>query len=304
MRALVPTAAVAVAVSCLFSCGRPPENVRDVRVPIPAKNDALIDFVTPEVTIMPGEDKMLCATLTYDGETTAFTKVESLQGKFGHHVVLLAQKADDTRGPGEVYDCSKMTNFEPFAIPLNAVPAGYGTSLTAGKKLIIQFHYLNAGETPLLVRDVIRLTKMPVANVTKWTSVYATNEVGFKVPPRATDFKATFDCELPQDVELIAFGGHMHEWGSKFKADLVDGAGAATELYSVGSWKADYRDSPPINLYQSAPKPLTKGTILRTTCEWNNTTDRELSFPEEMCATFGFVAGVKDPVVCTVGMTQ
>lgn len=301
MRRLVP-AAVAV---LSFACGRPPTTeVRDVRVAMPIADPALIDFVTPDATIMPGEDKMLCATVKYEGESIAFTSVESLQGKFGHHVVLLAQKADDPRGVGEVYDCSKMTNFEPFAIPLDALPGGYGTSLPADKRLIIQFHYLNAGEIPLLVRDVVRLKKMPVADVQKWTSVYATNEVGFEIPPRAGDYKRTFDCALPQDVELIAFGGHMHEYGAKFKAELVDSLGAATTLYEVTAWKADYRDSPPINLYQSAPKPLKKDTILRTTCEWNNTTDHKLTFPEEMCATFGFVAGVKDPVVCTVGMTQ
>ncbi len=301
MRRLVLAAVLVFSIAC----GRPPsaDEARDVRVAIPTKDDALIDFVGPEATLQPGEDKMYCGTLAYDGESIAFSKVESLQGKFGHHVVLLAQKADDPTPVGSMYDCSKMTNFEPFAIPLDAVPAGYGTSLPQGKKLIIQFHYLNTGDKPILVRDVIRLKKMAVKDVQKWTSVYATNEVGFEVPPNAIGHKVTFDCALPQDVELIAFGGHMHEWGAKFRAELGQ-PGAMTELYRVDAWKADYRDSPPISLFQSAPKALTTGTVLRTTCEWNNDTDRALKFPEEMCATFGFVAGVKDPVVCTVGMTH
>lgn len=303
MRRLVP-AAVVLALS--LACGRPATmaDVRDVRVPVPTKDDALIDFIGPEATLEPGQDKMLCGTLSYDGDSIAFSKVESLQGKYGHHVVLLAQKADDPTPAGQMYDCSKMTNFEPFAIPLDAVPAGYGTSLPKGKKLIIQFHYLNAGDKPLLVRDVIRLKKMALTDVQKWTSVYATNQVGFEIPPHAVGHKVTFDCALPQDVELIAFGGHMHEWGAKFKAELGPAGGAMTELYAVNQWKADYRDSPPISLFQTAPKNLTQGTVLRTTCEWNNDTDRKLVFPEEMCATFGFVAGVKDPVVCTVGTTR
>lgn len=290
----------------LLACGQPGAmtNVRDVRVPVPEVDAAKIDIVAPEATIEPGSEKMYCSTLQYDGEDIAFTKVETLQGKFGHHAVLLAQKANDNTPAGTTYDCTKMTSFEPYAIPLDAVPAGYGTSLPAGKRLIIQFHYVNSSEQPLLVRDVIRLTKMKVADVQHWTSVYATNEVGFEIPPRAQGVKKTFDCALPQDVELIAFGGHMHEFGSAFKAELGPANGTMTELYSVGMWKADYRDSPPINLYQNAPMHLTAGTVLRTTCEWNNTSDKTLKFPDEMCATFGFVAGVKDPIVCTQGETH
>jgi hypothetical protein len=73
-----------------------------------------------------------------------------------------------------------------------------------------------------------------------------------------------------------------------------------TQLYTAGDWMPDYRDSPPIDLYVQNPKPLHTGQVLRTTCAWNNTTDHELKFPEEMCATFGLVAGTKQPVVCTV----
>jgi hypothetical protein len=272
---------------------------RDVRVEVPAASDQYIDFVTPEATFLPGEEKMWCALFTYTGPTTAWDKVVSLQGKFGHHLVLLGASADETRPDGTMYDCTKMTNFQPYAIPLDAFPPNYGTELLSGKRLIIQFHYLNTGTVPLLARDVIRLQKKDPATVTKWMSVYATNQVAFTIPVGAQNLKTTYDCALPYDVDLLAFGGHMHEHGVSFRSELGDGT-TMTQLYTAGDWMPDYRDSPPIDLYVQNPKPLHTGQVLRTTCAWNNTTDHELKFPEEMCATFGLVAGTKQPVVCTV----
>jgi len=301
MRRLVPAAVLVVA----FACGRAPEsNERDVRVPIPEKNDALIDFVSPEAVIEPGEDKMICGVVQYDGDDIAFNAVDSLQGKFGHHVVLHAQLPTDDRPVGTVYECGKMTNFEPYAIPIDAITGGYGTSLPKGKKLIIQSHYLNTSEQPLRVRDVIRLSKIPVADVTKWMSVYAASDVGFELTPKSEGIKTTFDCTIPQDLELLGFGGHMHEWGTSFKAELGTPGGTMETLYDVPKWTAEYRDSPPFNLYQTAPKLLKQGQVLRTTCVWNNDSTRTMHFPDEMCAAFGVVGGIKTPVLCQVGTVR
>ena len=45
---------------------------------------------------------------------------------------------------------------------------------------------------------------------------------------------------------------------------------------------------------------LKAGHILRTKCAWNNDQDHELIFPSEMCSSFGFVGGTKEPVLCGV----
>ena len=292
-----------LALVVFVGCGAPTVMTpapRDVRVPIPAASDAFIDFVTPEATFNPAEEKMVCVLMTYTGPNTAWDKVDSQQGKFGHHIILLGANDDETRPDGTVFDCTKMTTgFQPYAIPLDGYPAGYGTELLTGKRLIIQFHYLNTGTTPILVRDVIRLQKKDPATVTKWMSVYTTAQVNFSIPAGASNFKVTYDCTIPADVELLAFGGHMHENGVSFHSELGDGT-AMDLLYDVPQWTAAYRDSPPTNLYVTAPKSFVHGQTLRTSCVWNNTGDHAMEFPEEMCATFALVGNTKIPSSCRV----
>ncbi|MFZ5470931.1 MAG: hypothetical protein ACOZIN_16005 [Myxococcota bacterium] len=290
----------------LLACGPgepPPVEVKDVRVSVPAADPAFLDFVTPEAEVPPGEERMICTDVVYEGEDTAFGEFQGLQGKYGHHLVLLATKAP--RPNGTTYDCTDirtMGAFEPFAFPIgDNLPAGHGSFLPKGKAMVIQMHYVNTGAAPLLVRDVIRLRRMRLDEVSTWASIYVNNHAGFVVPPQSTGSAVTFDCVVPADMKLLVLGGHMHEYGAKYKIELGPDVNSLQPLYEVDAWRAEFRDSPPTNLYLQNPMSLSQGTVIRTTCTWDNPTDKELRFPEEMCATFGFVAGWKDPVVCSLG---
>lgn len=275
---------------------------RDVRVQVPEVDAAWLDFATPEAVIPAGEERMFCSDLTYDGDDTGFSDVVALQGKYGHHVVLLSTKKPNT--PGTIYDCTDirtMANFEPFAIPVgNGLPDGYGIYLPKGKPIVVQMHYVNTSSQPILVRDVIRLKRRPLSEVTTYASVYANNVADFTVPPNSTGTR-TFECSTPVDMKLLLLGGHMHESGTSFKLEIGPNANSLETLYNVDVWKADYRDEPPVNLYLTNPKPIAKGTLFRTTCTWTNMTDKAISFPEEMCTSFGLVAGPRDAVVCRIG---
>ena len=292
---------VGLVAAAFVACGPAavvPLDVRDVRVAIPAPDPLWVDIVTPDQTVPPHSEKMFCTDLVYDGDETAFDQVKALQGKFGHHLVLVSTTKPNP--PGTTYDCTdaaSMANFRPFAIPLNDLPTGMGSYLPKGKPIVVQLHYINTTAQPLLIRDVVRLRKMKVDDVKVWTSVMTHLNTGFRLPPHS-NFGTTFDCKIAADVNVLMIGGHMHEWGSALKIELgPDTAHLKTE-YEVKEWKADYRDDPPVNLYTQNPKLLPAGTVIRTSCSWNNTTDHTIGFPEEMCVSFGLVSGTKEPVVC------
>jgi hypothetical protein len=46
------------------------------------------------------------------------------------------------------------------------------------------------------------------------------------------------------------------------------------------------------------PFVLTKGTRLRQTCKWNNTTDQKMLFPTEMCVGFGYYFPGESRIMC------
>lgn len=279
----------------------PADGIRDVRVAIPDPDAIHMDFVGSEQIIQPGEDKLFCTHFRYDGEDTAFNQQDATQGKFGHHAVLLAAK--EPLPPGTTEDCTdaaSMAKFDGYTIPTDELPAGMGTYLPKGKSFVLQSHYLNTDHVPIRVRDVVRLKMMPIESVQKWASMYATNSYDLVLPPhQVTDVE--FDCTIPSDVNLLLFGGHMHEWGSRFEASIGPDANSLESAYTVDSWNSQYRDSPPISLFFTNPKPLKAGSVLRTHCTYNNNTDKELGYPHEMCATFGLVEGSKDPITCIIG---
>jgi hypothetical protein len=303
MRALVVGALICSTLA--VACGGGSETagsddrVLDVRVQVPATDPTYVDFVSPEFEIEPGVERMDCVHFRYDGEDTAIQDVNSLQGKYGHHAVLLAAK--DPKEPGTREDCTNaedMTKYDPFAIPVE-LPEGLGVYLPKGKPLVLQIHYVNAGKKPIRVRDVVRLKTIPIASVRRWAATFATNSLDVKVPARG-ESTLSFDCAVPIDADLLLLGGHMHEHGKRIAIELGPDDKSLEQLYAT-DWTAEYRDAPPITMMMTNPKPLQKGHILRTTCTWSNTESRPLTFPEEMCSAFGYVAGSKDAVVCRHG---
>ena len=294
-RLLVPLAAVVV------SCGPATARVEplDVRLAAPEPDAQFIDFLGTEFEVPAGKELMMCVHFRYDGEDTAFAYAETQQGKFGHHAVLLT--ALEPQEPGTVEDCTQaanMTRYAAFTLGDLRLPSGYGSMLTKGKALVMQSHYVNTGKQPILVRDTLRIKKMPAAEVNNWAAAMATSLMQFNLPPNSANVTHTFDCNLPKDVELLALGGHMHEYGTAMSIEVGPDAAHLTKEYSVPEWKADYRDNPPINLYTTAPKRLAAGTLVRVSCTWANTTDQMMGFPTEMCASFGFVGGTKEGFDC------
>ncbi|MBX7115876.1 MAG: hypothetical protein K1X64_16220 [Myxococcaceae bacterium] len=297
MKLLAPVVAFGLA---LVGCGSSPSgetDIRDVRVAIPDPDPAYVDFVTNEEIIQPGEDKMFCNDMIYEGEDIAYNDMIFMQGKYGHHIIPLAGK--NASRVGTHYDCTQMTGFEPLSIPIGkSYPDTYGAKLTKGTVVVAQMHYVNTGSVPIRTRDVIRLKKMPMSSVKTWASAFIANDYLVDLPPNSTGITKTYDCTIPQDVEVMELGGHMHEWGQTFKFEHGPDLDHLTTLYSVDQWKPEYRDAPPVNLYLSAPLKLAKNSILRTTCTWNNDTDKTIHFPSEMCTGFALITGTEKPIVC------
>jgi hypothetical protein len=273
---------------------------RDVRVTVPKEDPAYLQFVSTEEVVPPGEERMFCTHFSYTGPDIAFDLQSTKQGKFGHHAVLLGAKEPLPNGTGE--DCSKkedMSKYDAYTISDQELPAGYGTLLRSGRKLVLQAHYINTGDAPLLIRDVVQLRKVPVDQVKNWAAIYVINSLEHRIPAMQTGSRSV-DCTIADDVKLLVVGGHMHEFGSKISLDSGPDVDHLKSVFVTDNWKPEYRDSPPIHLFFDNPMQLLKGTVMRTNCEWKNPTDHEITFPEEMCDAFGFVAGTQDPVVCSL----
>jgi hypothetical protein len=296
---LISTVGLLGCALAVCACGDPgsdvPPGVVDVRVPIPAPDPNYHDLVSPDIVIDPGQDKMYCFYLTNEQALTVSTMIP-YQAEGGHHIVLLTTL--EPQPAGTLEDCSDqadMWKFRSFILPIE-VPDGYGIRVPQGLQYVMQLHYINAGDDPILVRDVARLRKVPESSVERWIATLTANSLSLKIPPGYGS--ESFDCTLNEDLDLLLLGGHMHESGTRYSIEVGPSVDDLTNIYLVDPWKPLYRDAPPVSLFFQNPYQVPAGTIVRTTCEWNNAGSTMIDFPHEMCASFGYLAGTDEPFHC------
>jgi hypothetical protein len=134
---------------------------------------------------------------------------------------------------------------------------------------------------------------MPEAEVETWAAPFVLNSSDFRIPAQESATHS-FDCEVPQDLNELYVTGHMHEWGTAFRTEQI---GLGT-VYEQTEWDPEWRDSPPVQAYAPGSYLIPAGSTLRTTCNWFNDTDEDLTFPSEMCDTVTVVYPQLTALIC------
>lgn len=314
-----------VAVALLAGCSKDPVDVdgtgpviepTDLRRAFPDPPAGGLQWVTPEYVIEPYAEVEYCWFGTYTGPTVGLHAQWTFQSQYGHHVVLNATNAEVDDYPDDtVLDCTDpdalpMTSLDPLLVggtgSIDAedgpegellLPDGMAVELEEGQRIILQSHYVNVTDAPLLVQDALNLALVDPATVETWTAPFVHVETDLAIAQGHDTL--TFDCTWPDDYDLLFLAGHMHEWGSAFEATHTPADGSPeTTLYAIEEWDPLFRDTAPVNEYVAGEMSVRAGDVFTTHCEWDNDTDHVLGFPEEMCVTFGMAYPLKVPIVC------
>jgi hypothetical protein len=290
-------AAVAFALAC-FACGSNKTDdvggvVDDLPTVPPPLEASTISFELQEQIIPAAGDVQVCHFFDVTTEDMYIKAFDSFQGKAGHHLILFSAVVTDK--PGTVRDCSSaedMIRFRPIVssvrFGVDRFPEGMAVRVPSGTQLVLQQHYVNASQHAIRVKDVAHLTPTPESEVSTLVGFFGLSDITFGLPP-GQEQDLRFDCKIPYDTNVLVMGPHMHEWGTKFKAEIGPKEGPMETLIDVPVWSAEYRDAPPLSKFtREAPYPMRGGDYIRTTCTFKNTRTDTLEFPEEMCATFGY----------------
>jgi hypothetical protein len=90
-------------------------------------------------------------------------------------------------------------------------------------------------------------------------------------------------------MKFVMFSNHMHEYGAAVRTTAKLPSGQTMMLKDDPAWVGEWATNPNFARAPIAdPLIMPAGTELTTSCSWNNTTNRDLSFPDEMCAFFAF----------------
>ena len=185
-------------------------------------------------------------------------------------------------------------------IPWVNLPPDIGFRFVQGQKWMADVHFVNTSSEPILTRAVFDLYTVPSDEVTAFVGTFNHDAGAFALPAQEQS-TINFDCVWDEDSTILSIGGHMHQYGTHFQVDHLNEAGdlQAPSIYEL-DWENQYRFTPPVVNFAPGEFEVSAGDAFRTWCSWNNTRSETLSYPEEMCTTFGVAYPAPDSLYCVV----
>jgi len=297
----IPLACISVLALGLAACGSSPDDERKLPHeqsfnPPPAKAGYTRIVAPVMANLAPGSDVMYCqyiqAPLDRDMD---ILDVTGYQSTAGHHAVAYATTANipvGTSGP-----CTEESSLAgAFVGGIGGeggggvtLPEGVAFRLPKGSAIMINTHFLNATNDVIDGQTVLDIKYAEVDPSRKIASFFVNINFGFNIPARGTGL-AVAECPVARDLEFILFTNHMHDYGVRAHTDLVRaGSGALELVHADEQWEYEMQFKAVYSQWGvDQPLRIAKGDVLRTHCEWGNTSDAALAFPREMCVGVGF----------------
>jgi len=276
----------------------------------PAAGQDEVQVVSPIYpSIQPGRDVTYCSYVTnpFDHDVDVIASI-GVQSKPGHHAILY--DVGNAGTPGDTHECTDndMNRARLIGGAVDSaqnfpIPEGIGLQVKARTTLLIQTHWINAGSKAFDGQAVFNMKVKPHDGSRKPAQSFTAYATKFEIGPHGPGSAVT-ECKVEEDLTMFLLAGHEHEWGSHVTIERVPGGGKdspATRLLDV-AWQPEFQTNPPRNSYTlDAPLVFKKGDIFRVRCEWNNTTDQPLTFPQEMCVGFGMYYPATRDIDCGDG---
>jgi hypothetical protein len=173
-------------------------------------------------------------------------------------------------------------------------PDGVGAAIPAGTGFTMNAHYVNSGSTPIQAAVKVTMFVAKPGLTTQHAGVVSFILTSITIPPTGQPYPVSGTCAIPQDMNVIFAGSHMHQRATAFTATT-----GATTLYETTAWS-----DPPSKAF-SPPLALAANSNVTWTCTYVNDTGSPLVFGQSaltnaMCnfgATFYPVADPSNPVI-------
>lgn len=302
----------------LASCGaaeNPPDNLPagdpDKFTPPALKEGMTRILLPPVMDIQPGQESMWCQWVSegFDREMDIL-EVTGAQGVGGHHAILYATTSRAPIGTTrECYDEDLVSvrylgaiGGEGLSSADGKLPPGIAYRLPAGYALMANVHYVNYKTKPINGEGVLDL-RIVEKDESRQIATLFTN-LDIEVSIEASSRKSMdVECVLQEDMDFFWFGNHMHNIGVSAYTEVIRHDTGATELVRRDeTWTSEAKFNPPLTAWPlDNPFKVRRGDKLHTHCEWNNTSDKPVEFPGEMCVGFGFHVGGGTQVNCIKG---
>lgn len=221
----------------LTSCGSKPPEVLDLTVQL-APPDWGYQISTEPVRVEPWSEKFICSVVRIEPQEDELLvwvhELESLSSESSHHMnVFLGRFSfldafledgafENQLGVGlGTYDCDDLGNLMEVTFPIFpsqrtsqriTMPPGVGVPLVAPLVLVMQHHFLNLRDQPVLINAALNIERVDPASVQDAASLIFDDIPDIEVPAGGQKVEAR-TCVLNRDVELALVSTHSHGRG-------------------------------------------------------------------------------------------
>ncbi len=279
-----------LAIAVLLWCG-------GCKEPGSPSHPAALTFTTGDFDVAPAGETFECFyTNVITDRELAVGALQTSMSATGHHLIIFYS---DTIQEPRHFPCDPMSGHSA-GNPMAGwhwlwVSSGHNSDgvhfsegaairIPKGKQLTLQVHHLNSTNATVTAADTVEFQFVDPYSVRFYLEQFEINDEGFKIPPHARYQRST-QYTMERDLQLVLFFGHMHTFGARYQLERIDKSGGPAQSLYDQRWQPSYKWHPPLAFYNtpSTSQVLHQGDVLRQTCEWNNTTEAVLEYPQEMC---------------------
>ncbi|KYF99052.1 monooxygenase [Sorangium cellulosum] len=252
-----------------------------------------------EYTPQAGPDDYRCFVIDWPEESARYVTgfgVRPGEERIVHHVIAFIAapemvadvEALDAADPGPGYPCFGGPGIRPRWlggwVPGGGsltFPAGTGTRIEPGSKLVVQVHYntLTAGKLPdRSAIDVMLESSVDREGSTQpWTNPAWLTGDAMTIPAFEADVVHRWGAQPTRalaggaPIELHIAGLHMHTLGKRARLEIERADGSSECVLDIPRWDFHWQGSYTL----AQPKVLRPGDTLSLECHWDNTPENQ-----------------------------
>ncbi len=248
------------------------------------------------ISVQPGVERTQCVVKRLGNPTPINVgRVSNVISSSSHHMIVY--KSSDTTERPQPFSCTPFldtlnpANGAPLLISQRkddelVLPRGVAFQLDADQMIRLELHYINTQPDPLDVVASSTFSTIPDEQFEQAADFMFLGTPDISIPPRS-EWSVTSHLALPPElegVEYFAITGHTHQLGTSVSiATATDAGDPGTAVYDVPGWLWDEPDT----VIHDPPFRVPSGGGFNFTCNYNNTTNRNVQFGEsvdaEMC---------------------
>lgn len=285
-----------------------PEGDADRAAPLPQR--AGMEIASPDLelefpvayTVEGTTDDFQCFVLDPGNTVPMWITASQLipgNSKVAHHGLIFVDYAGASAGLSEtgVFPCFsdpgveayQISTWTPGMVP-NYTPAGAGTPVPVGARIVVQMHYHPSPDGPEV--DQSRLQLSWTDQTPTWEAAHALvgnfdeqedngygllpgpNDDGppiFRIPANAVDHteEMIYFQEIDFDIPIYTVGTHMHYVGTDMKIDFIEG-GEEKCLIQTPKWDFNWQRTYDIDAEIADLPTISIDEELRMRCTYNN----------------------------------